>query len=137
MTLYDNDYVAWTCEQADILRSMPGNSGLDIEHLIEEIESLGRSAIADLSSAIRRVLHGLIRRSIDPSAVSVEDIYSARADVIISADGGVWRHIDLDKVWRLARRTVDVDGAEKCPITIEHLISEDFDIERVVRLIRS
>ncbi|WP_276117951.1 DUF29 family protein [Pararhizobium qamdonense] len=136
MTRYDDDFVAWTRQQATLLRSMPDH-GLDIEHLVEEIEGLGRSAIADLSSAIRQVLEGLVRRSIDPDSISLEDIYSAQADVIISADGGVWRHIDLDRVWRLARRAVDVNGPEKCPITTEHLISEDFEIERVMRLIRS
>lgn len=137
MTLYDTDFVTWTRQQADILPSMPDTTSLDIDHLVDEIEGLGRSAIADLSNAMRQVLTGLLHRSIDPASVSLEDIYSALSDAISRAEAGVWRHVDLDKVWRLARRTVDVDGPEKCPITIEHLISEDFDIERVTRLTRS
>lgn len=71
MTLYDTDFVTWTNQQAAVLRSMPVNAGLDIENLVDEVEGLGRSAIADLSTAIRQVLTGLIRRAIDPAAVSL------------------------------------------------------------------
>lgn len=56
MTLYDTDFVLWTREQADLLRSMPDHASLDIGNLVDEIEGLGRSAIADLSTAIRHLL---------------------------------------------------------------------------------
>ncbi len=137
MTLYDDDFVAWTKQQAALLRSMPGAEGLDIDHLIDEIEGLGRAAIADLSMAIRQLLTGLIRRSIDPSFVSLEDIYSAHSDAIIRADASVWRHVDLDQLWRLAKRSVDVELPDRCPITIEHLIGEDFDAAKTVASIQS
>lgn len=40
-TLYDQDFYAWTQRQVELLRS--GRLGeLDIENLIEEIESLGK-----------------------------------------------------------------------------------------------
>ena len=137
MKLYDTDFVTWTTQQAAVLRHIPASDGLDIDHLVDEIEGLGRSAIADLSSAIRQVLTGLIRRSIDQQSVSIEDIYSAQSDASIRADGGVWRHIDLDKVWRLARRAVDVELPDRCPLSIEQLISEDFDIAIAVASIQS
>jgi hypothetical protein len=40
-TLYDQDFHAWTQHQAELLRS--GRLGeLDIENLVEEIDSLGK-----------------------------------------------------------------------------------------------
>ena len=45
-TLYEEDFVAWTEQQAEALRSAARgstNQPLDWENLAEEIESLGRS----------------------------------------------------------------------------------------------
>lgn len=136
MKLYDDDYVTWTRQQAALLRTMPATSGLDIGHLVDEIEGLGRSAITDLSTAIRNVLAGLIRRSIDPTSTNIEDIYSAQSDAIICSDAGVWRHVDLDKIWRLARRAMDVDLSERCPLSIEQLVAEDFEIQKAIAALR-
>jgi hypothetical protein len=39
---YDNDFYSWTQEQAELLKN--GRfSELDIDNLIEEVESMGRS----------------------------------------------------------------------------------------------
>lgn len=107
MTLYDSDFILWTQQQASILRSMPDTQGLDIENLSDEIEGLGRTALADLSNAIRQLLSCLIRRSIDPASLSIEEILSAQSEVIVRSDAGVWRFVDLDKIWRLAKRSVE------------------------------
>lgn len=110
---------------------MPATDGLDIDHLTDEIEGIGRSAVADLSSAIRQLLTALIRRSI-----SVEDIYSAQSNAIIRADAGVWQHVDLDKIWRLAKWSVGDDLPVRCPLDIERLIADDFDVAAAIRTIR-
>lgn len=137
MTLYDTDFVAWTRQQAALLRTMPATDGLDIEHLIDEIEGLGRSAIADLSTAIRQVLTGLFRRAIDPAAVSLEDIYSLQSDAIMRADNGVWRHVDLDRVWRLVKRSTDVELHDHCPIAVDQLLAVHFDVAAAIKTIKT
>lgn len=116
---------------------MPADAELDIGNLAEEIEGLGRSAIADLSSAIGRVLTGLMKRSIDPDMISPLDIYSAQSEAIIRADAGVWRHVDLDHVWKLASRSVDAELPDRCPLTIEEILSEDFSVVKAVDALRS
>lgn len=136
MTLYDTDFVAWTRQQATLLRSMPDTTGIDIEHLTEEIEGLGRTAVADLRAAIDDVLKGIIKRSVDPSSISVEIILSDQSDVIFLADAGVWRHVDLDHAWLLAKRSADVVLPERCPWSIERLISEDFEVEESVTALK-
>jgi len=136
MILYDEDYVAWIQQQAALLRSMLDHGDLDISNLIDEIEGLGRSAIAELSACIRRILSGLIDMSLEPGAISAEDIYSAQSDALIRADGGVWRHVDLDKTWRLSVRSMP-GFPDRCPLTIEQLLSEDFNVDQALALIRS
>jgi hypothetical protein len=40
--LYEEDFYAWTQQQAELLRRLPAISNeLDIEHIAEEIEDLG------------------------------------------------------------------------------------------------
>jgi hypothetical protein len=43
--LYEEDFYAWTQRQAELLCRLPAISNeLDVEHIAEEIEDLGRSA---------------------------------------------------------------------------------------------
>jgi hypothetical protein len=55
MTLYDTDYYAWTQEQAALVRERAWDE-LDLEHVAEEIESLGKSDYRAVSSAVYQVL---------------------------------------------------------------------------------
>lgn len=136
MSLYDEDFVAWTRQQANLLRSMPDSTDIDIANLVDEIEGLGRTAVSELEAALRRVLVGLVDLNREPSSVDVELIYSAQSDAIIRADGGVWRHIDLAKPWMLAVRSIR-GFPEQCPYKIEYLLAEDFDVSKAVALLRS
>ena len=53
-TLYDDDFYAWTQEQAALLRRLPAVSNrLDAELIAEEIEDLGRSEVPLGSVALR------------------------------------------------------------------------------------
>jgi len=57
---YEHDFFGWTREQAALLRS--GNlSELDVEHLIEEIESMGRSERRQLTSRLELLLMHLLK----------------------------------------------------------------------------
>lgn len=57
---YEADYGAWVTAQADLLRS--GRFGdLDLENLIDEVESLGRSDFHHFESAIKVVLLHLLK----------------------------------------------------------------------------
>ncbi len=57
--LYDEDFVAWSKQQAEALRSAArtgSNQLLDWEHLAEEIEGLGASERSALGSHIMRII---------------------------------------------------------------------------------
>lgn len=59
-TTYEQDFFGWTREQASLLRS--GQlSRLDVEHLIEEIEGMGRSERRQLTNRLELLLMHLLK----------------------------------------------------------------------------
>jgi hypothetical protein len=69
-TLYDTDFLAWSKEQAEALRSVAhggSNQKLDWENLAEEIESLGISQRSALASQIRRVIRHFLKLEFSPA----------------------------------------------------------------------
>lgn len=70
--LYEQDFFAWTQEQAKALREIgqgPGsNLPLDWENLAEEIESLGKADRSALRSHIRRILLHLLKLQFSPAS---------------------------------------------------------------------
>lgn len=61
-SLYEADFVAWTEQQAELLRAgLTNASALDYEHLLEEIEGLGRSEARAVRSYLETILLHLIR----------------------------------------------------------------------------
>ena len=54
------DFYAWTQQQADLLRSRQFNK-IDLEHLIEEVESMGNSELRELESRLTVLLMHLLK----------------------------------------------------------------------------
>ncbi len=76
-TLYDQDFYAWTQHQAKLLRA--GQLGeLDIENLIEEIESLGRQERQELRNRLGVLLGHLLKWQYQPAARSKSWVYTIR-----------------------------------------------------------
>lgn len=60
LTDYETDFVAWTSEQAALLRT--GQlSDLDLEHIAEEIEDLGRHYKRELGSRLKQLIAHLLK----------------------------------------------------------------------------
>jgi hypothetical protein len=63
---YDNDFYAWANEQAALLRA--GKLGdADIDHIAQEIESMGRTEKRELISRLRVLLLHLLKWKFQPS----------------------------------------------------------------------
>jgi hypothetical protein len=60
MINYDQDFYGWTQEQASLLRAGRLND-LDIENLIEEVETMGRSEKRELESRLTVLLLHLLK----------------------------------------------------------------------------
>ena len=64
-TSYEKDVVAWATEQAALLRA--GNfSALDIEHIAEEIEDVGKSEQRELANRMALLLAHLLKWQYQP-----------------------------------------------------------------------
>jgi hypothetical protein len=62
--LYEQDFVAWTEKQARELRELRANrwnGPLDLEHLAEEIEELGRSQRHACESLLEQIIIHLLK----------------------------------------------------------------------------
>jgi hypothetical protein len=65
-SLYDSDFYAWANEQAGLLRS--GQlSAADIEHIAEEIESMGKTEKRELVSRLAVLLMHLLKWRYQPA----------------------------------------------------------------------
>jgi hypothetical protein len=61
-SLYDDDFYAWTQEQAELLRRGPaGANRLDAELVAEEIEDLGRSELHAAQSLCEHIVEHLLQ----------------------------------------------------------------------------
>jgi hypothetical protein len=75
--LYEQDFHAWTQQQADLLRE--GHlQELDIENLIEEIESLGKQQRQELRNRLGVLLGHLLKWHYQPEARSKSWFYTIR-----------------------------------------------------------
>jgi len=69
-SLYDTDFYGWTQSQAQALREGKLQH-LDIENLIEEIESMGKSEQRELESRLKVLLMHLLKWCFQPERRSV------------------------------------------------------------------
>ena len=58
--LYERDFLLWTQQQADCLKRGRW-ADLDIEHLVEKVETLGRSEQKELGSYLQVLLMHLLK----------------------------------------------------------------------------
>src|SRR5437763_3474926 len=61
-SLYDEDFYAWTQEQAELLRrGGAGANGLDVELIAEESEDLGKSELHACQSLCEHIIEHLLK----------------------------------------------------------------------------
>ena len=68
--LYDQDLYAWTLDQASKLRRLAQervNLDIDLEHLAEEIESVGRSSKREVGSRLETILVHMLKIAYSPA----------------------------------------------------------------------
>src|SRR5713101_6025453 len=65
---YEDDFYAWTQYQAEVLRSLHvSDNRFDREHVVEEIEDLGKSERDAVRSQIRRIVEHLLKLAYSPA----------------------------------------------------------------------
>ena len=62
---YEEDFYAWTMAEADLLRKGQF-SALDVQHLIEELESMGASEKRQLVTRLAQLIFHLLKWQFQP-----------------------------------------------------------------------
>ena len=141
-TTYEKDVVAWAQEQAQLLRS--GQlSALDIEHIAEEIEDVGKEQKVALQSHFRQILIHLLKLNYspaqDPRDGWIEEIFEfrAQAESRIEDVPSLKHYADelFARAWPQARRAAvnaleryreSAEIPDECPYTIYQVMDSDF-----------
>jgi hypothetical protein len=137
--LYDQDFYAWANEQAGLLRDGRLTEA-DIEHIAEEIESLGKSEKRELVSRLRVLLLHLLKWRFQPSRRSASwegSIVNTRDELEEHLRDNPSLKSQIADALEVAYRRAVVDAATEttlkktsfpraCPWTYDELMDPDF-----------
>lgn len=138
-TGYEQDFFAWTVEQARLLRD-GDMSRLDVVNIAEEIESLGRRDRRELVDRIEKLLVELLRWRLDAGARCGKwqaEILHRRFEIdqIIEDSASLRKFAAgrLGKAYTDARQRLietlgllQPDYPPQCPFTLDQVLAEDF-----------
>jgi hypothetical protein len=136
---YDDDFFAWTQEQARLLRA-GGLAEIDAENLAEEIESMGKSTRRELRNRLGVLLMHLLKWRYQPAfqsrswsntiaeqrrqAIELVEESPSLASLLADELGNIYRSA-------AAKASGDTGLAEsafpaECPFTPDEILSDDF-----------
>src|SRR5262245_23156349 len=147
-SLYDDDILLWSEQQAAAIRRLGRNAReipneLDIENVAAEIESVGRSELAAVESYLELILVHLIRLLVEPDSTSVRhwrgEIVGFHANAKRRYSPSMRRRIDVNALWRSAREQslLAYEGMQhervaalstETPFAIDELLADKIDV---------
>jgi Domain of unknown function DUF29 len=141
LTLYDEDFYVWTQRQAELLRKGEFPK-LDLPHLIEEVEDLGKSQQREVFSRTQQIIRHLLKlhfsASTDARRSWRQTVGEQRDEIELVLTPSLRRELEtaLATRYERARRTalrdladhgerrVDVPGA--CPYSVNQVLDPDW-----------
>jgi hypothetical protein len=139
--LYDDDFYAWTRQQAALLRAGRFNA-LDLDHLIEAVEEMGDVQREAVLSNARVVLEHLLKLAHSPATdprngwrATVRE-HRARLELQITPRLRHDLQVELERVYTIARRNAEGtlrDHGEpaaadalpnSCPYTLDQITAD-------------
>jgi hypothetical protein len=142
---YADDFYAWTQHQAKLLRtllrldqSLPDD--LDLEHVAEEIEDMGKAEVAQVKSLIRQILVHLIKAASEPTSQAAAhwggEAMAFHADILDRYLPSMRQLIDMQPLWQRARIVAETalaargvspaDLPKTCPFSVDEIVAPDF-----------
>ena len=146
-TLYDDDILLWSEQQAAALRrlrDMPTlPADLDIEHVAEEIERVGRSELTAVRVGLRSLIVHLVKlaaeRDVEAAARRRGEIAGVRDELADRYTSSMLKRIAMDDVWRAVRdrlrvnRTMTAEAIDSlpgvCPFALADLVDGDVGVD--------
>ncbi|HEY9658839.1 MAG TPA: DUF29 domain-containing protein [Allocoleopsis sp.] len=137
--LYDSDFYAWTQEQVSLLKTQQWQY-LDIPHLIEEVEALGRTERQELRNRLAVLLGHLLKWQFQSDRRSnswLSTIREQRVQIRLLLQDSPSLKPYLEQVFpdayelglALAMRETQLGETifpEACPYTLEQTLNSDF-----------
>jgi hypothetical protein len=145
--LYDEDFYAWALAQAQALRELSAarwNGPLDLDHLAEEVEDLGRAERNSVLSQTERLIEHLLKlehaRQREPRNGWIASCDDARHELERHLTASLRRELEaaLPELYRRERRRTarklrlmgEPEAAaalpEDCPYPLARLLDEDW-----------
>ncbi|HEV2100534.1 MAG TPA: DUF29 domain-containing protein [Stellaceae bacterium] len=136
--LYDEDFYAWTQQQAELLRRLPPvSNSFDAANLAEEIEDLGRSELRAAQSLCEHIIEHFLKLEYsglnEPAAHWRDEIVEWRLQLEKTLTRSIEAKLDLPARYRASLRLVrrlerDVPGLTdrlpaECPYTLDQIVS--------------
>jgi hypothetical protein len=108
-SLYDEDFYAWTQEQADLLRQgSAGANRLDLDLIAEEIEDLGKSELHTCQSLCEHIIEHLLKIEYsgldEPANHWRDEVVEWRIQLQRKLTRSIAAKLDLPDRYRLALR---------------------------------
>ncbi len=140
---YEQDVVAWANEQARLLRAGRFDL-LDIEHIADEIEDVGKSEKREFANRMALLLAHLLKwkhqperrgssweKTIKAQRVALADCMDDTPSLKASLDDARWwRRAWIDGQGQFERETgLQVDLPEECPWTTAEVLSQGWKPE--------
>ena len=154
---YDEDFLAWSEQQAaglrDLARSGRGlSNALDLERLAEEIEDVGRAEFNAVKSHIRQILAHLIKAASEsasgPASHWRKEVVAFHSALLDQFSPSMAQRLDLDRLWRRAieeaEAALEDEGAtlarglpHASPFALSELTSDTFDYREALARLRA
>jgi hypothetical protein len=137
--LYDEDFYAWTIEQARLLRS-GALSAIDVPNVAEEIESMGRSDRRELQSRLAVLIMHLLKWRFQPNARSrswsatideqrlqIAQVFAESPSLRPLAAGMLLQAHAIARAHAIAETGLADDAfPDACPFTLDEVLSRSF-----------
>jgi Domain of unknown function DUF29 len=139
--LYDEDFYVWTQRQAELLRK-GGFAELDLPHLIEEVEDLGKSQQREVFSRTQQIIRHLLKlhyaASPDPRRGWRLTVGEQRDEIELTLTPSLRRELETSLAARYerARRAALRDLADHgeqpadlpaaCPYTLDQILDPEW-----------
>ena len=136
---YNKDFYAWLMKNASLLRQHKF-SEVDIEHIAEELESMGKSEKRELTSRLTVLLAYLLKWKFQPALRSrswKNTMLTQRIDILEVLEDSPSLKYELEErvviAYEKAKLSaedetgIDINNfPETCPFTVEELLKKDF-----------
>jgi len=142
MSGYDEDILAWSERQGELLRRIAcgervNDADLDWPNIAEEVESVGRSELRACEALLRQALIHMRKISAWPASPAVpgwqEEVIRFRQEAADAFAPSMRQRIDLGRLYRqaLQRMPKQIDGQpplpvpQDCPVTLDELLADE------------